>query len=487
MSDKKMYNLEDILAEYDKKKVNNQMPSIGSPPVKNKSDNSAYAGQYTAKTQTTVPSRPAAPQQARPTTSQTRPAAVQQNKPAAPQTRPAAVQQNKPAAPQTRPAAVQQNKPAAPQSKPAAVQQNKPAAPQTRPAAVQQNKPAAPQTRPAAVQQNKPAAPQSKPAAVQQNKPATPQTRPAAVQQNKPAAPQTKPVAVQQNKPAAPQSKPAAVQQNKINKPHTNNDTQKKNNSSISLKIEQYKFLFKQLVKRDFKGRYKRAVLGVLWSMLSPMFTFAAQALIFGVILKYNTLHFVSYLIIGNVVFHYFTDAANSGMSALSVNQGIISKINVPKSIFILSKNVSCLYNFILKLIIMFIIIAIDGVKFTPLYFSLIVPTILLTAFNIGLGYILSAWFVFYKDTQYLFGIFTQVLMYFSAIFYSVDRFSENMQKLFYINPIYCYITYFRMVIIDNTLPDARFHIACIFYAVIVLIIGTSMYKKYSNRFIYYF
>ncbi len=257
-------------------------------------------------------------------------------------------------------------------------------------------------------------------------------------------------------------------------------------NSPIKLRIEQYSFLFKQLVKRDFKGRYKRAALGVLWSMLSPMFSFAAQAIIFSVLFKRGE-HYISYLIVGNVVFHYFTDSANAGMFSMAGNGGILSKINVPKSIFLLSKNVSCLINFLLTMVIMFIITTIDGIAITPMCATIIIPMTLMTIFNLGLGYALSSWFVFFKDTQYLFSIFTQVLMYFSAIFYRITAFPENVQKLFYLNPVYCYITYFRMVIIDGVFPSLKLNIACVFYAVIMLLLGLAVYKKSNNKFVFYF
>ena len=135
------------------------------------------------------------------------------------------------------------------------------------------------------------------------------------------------------------------------------------NISSFRSKLHQRKFLFKQLVYRDFKSRYKRAVLGVLWSMLSPLLYFTAQALVFTFIFS-RAEHYISYLITGNIVYHYFTDATTQGMFALAGNAGIISKIRVPKEIFLFSKNISSFVNFLLTLIIMFTIVALDKIPF---------------------------------------------------------------------------------------------------------------------------
>jgi len=257
-------------------------------------------------------------------------------------------------------------------------------------------------------------------------------------------------------------------------------------NSTLKQKVAQYSFLFKQLVKRDFKGRYKRAVLGVLWSMLSPMFTFAAQAIIFSVLFKRGA-HYISYLVVGNVVFHFFTDSANSGMFSMAGNGGILSKINVPKSIFLLSKSVSCLLNFLLTMIIMFIITSVDGIPMRPICAAVIIPMAMMSVFNLGVGYALSTWFVFFKDTQYLFNIFTQVLMYFSAIFYRIDSFADNARVLFYLNPVYCYITYFRTIVIDGVLPGYKLNAACALYAVIMLLTGMAIFKKNNHKFVFYF
>lgn len=249
---------------------------------------------------------------------------------------------------------------------------------------------------------------------------------------------------------------------------------------------EQKKFLLKQLIHRDFKSRYKRAVLGVLWSMLSPLLFFAAQAIVFSFLFDRGE-HYISYLITGNIVYHYFTDATTNSMFSLQSNGGIISKIKVDKQIFLFSRSISCLINFVLTLIIMFSIVAIDKMPFHWDFFLLIFPIACMFFLNMGLGYILSAMFVFFKDTQYLYNLFTRILLYFSAIFYRLDRFPDNFQQLFFINPVYCYIYYFRSIIIDNTIPSLFVHGLCIGFPIVFMLIGKLVYKLNDNRFAYYF
>ena len=111
-------------------------------------------------------------------------------------------------------------------------------------------------------------------------------------------------------------------------------------------KMKKYQFLFEELVKRDFKKKYKRTMLGVLWSMLSPLLTLLAMSLIFTNFFGRTTPHFTIYLFSGNLIYTYFCDATNQGMRALEMNANIFSKVNVPKYMFLLSKNVSSLINF---------------------------------------------------------------------------------------------------------------------------------------------
>lgn len=254
----------------------------------------------------------------------------------------------------------------------------------------------------------------------------------------------------------------------------------------IAKKINQYKFLFSQLVKRDFQKKYKHTVLGMLWSLLAPLLNLAVMALVFTQFFGRGTEHYVIYLFCGNIVFSYFNAATNGGMTSLVSNAGIFSKLNVPKALFLLSNNIAALINFGLTLIVLFIFVAIDGLPFTWLFFLLIYAILFLMIFNIGVGLILSALYVFFRDLSYLYGIFTQLVMYMSAIFYNVQSYSEKMQMMFYCNPVYCYITYFRTVIIDGEIPSLMLHILCFAYAVVFLLIGVIIYKKNNYKFLYY-
>ncbi len=251
-------------------------------------------------------------------------------------------------------------------------------------------------------------------------------------------------------------------------------------------KLKTYQFLFEELVKRDFKKRYNRTVLGIVWSVLSPLLMLSVVAVIFGNFFGRSIEHYVIYLFSGQIIFNYFTEATNEGMLALVNNSSIFSKVNVPKYLFLFSKNISAIINFLIILFIYFFFVALEGINFTWQFVLLIYPIICLITINVGIGLILSALYIFFRDIQYLYRIFTQVVMYGSAIFYSIDILPQHLQMLFYCNPVFVCITYFRSIILHNTVPDLWLHLLLAGYALVLFGIGGWVYKKYNYKFLYY-
>lgn len=251
-------------------------------------------------------------------------------------------------------------------------------------------------------------------------------------------------------------------------------------------KLKSYQFLFEELVKRDFKKKYKRTALGMAWSVLSPLLTLLVMRLVFTQFFGHHVAHYTTYLFCGNLVFSYFNESTSQGMTSLMGNAAIFSKVNVPKYLFLFSKNIQTLINFGLTLCVFFVFCALDGITFTWKFVCLLYPVGCLVLFNIGVGLILSALFVFFRDIQYLWGVFTQLLMYMSAIFYTIDNYSPMVRNLFLLNPVYLFIRYFRKIVIEATIPTVWFHLLMLADVAIVLGIGCRVYKKYNHEFLYY-
>lgn len=251
-------------------------------------------------------------------------------------------------------------------------------------------------------------------------------------------------------------------------------------------KVKANSFLFEELVKRDFKKKYKRTVLGMGWSLLSPLLMLLVMRLVFTQFFGRNTPHYTIYLFCGNLIFSYFSEATKSGMISLMENAKVFTKVTVSKYLFLLAKNVQTFISFLLTLTIFFLFVYFDNLPFTWKFLCLLYPIVCLILFNIGAGLILSALYVFFRDVKYLYDVFLKLLGYLSAIFYTIDKYSPMGQNLFLLNPVYLFIRYFRKIVIESTIPTVHFHLLMLADVVIVLGIGCWMYKKYNTSFLYY-
>lgn len=250
-------------------------------------------------------------------------------------------------------------------------------------------------------------------------------------------------------------------------------------------RLSKHMFLFEELVKRDFKQKYKGTVVGMAWSVLSPLLSLLVMRMVFTQFFGRGE-HYTTYLFAGNILFSFFKEATKGGMNALTSNASIFTKINVPKYLFLMSKNVSAIINFGLTLVLFFIFAALDGITFTWKFIMLLYPILYLIFFNVGVGLILSAMYIFFRDTKYLYDVFTLLLHYCSAIFYHVDSYPESIQNIFLCNPVYLAIKYVRLITIDGCIPSFQYHLLMLGWVVAMVGIGILIYKKNNHKFLYY-
>lgn len=249
---------------------------------------------------------------------------------------------------------------------------------------------------------------------------------------------------------------------------------------------QKHRFLFEELVKRDFKKKYKRTVLGMGWSMLAPLLMLLVMKVVFTQFFGRNMPHYTTYLFCGLLVFNWFSESTNGGMRSLYSNASIFTKVNVPKYLFLFAGNVQAAINFGLTLLVFFFFCWLDDVAFTWRFALLLYPIMTLLLFNVGVGMILSALYIFFRDMDYLWRVFLQLLMYGSAIFYMVDKMPPNLQMVFAVNPVYRHIAYVREVVLDGAIPTLATHLTLAGFAVAAFLIGAFMYKRYNTRFLYY-
>ena len=250
--------------------------------------------------------------------------------------------------------------------------------------------------------------------------------------------------------------------------------------------IHQYRFLIQQLVNRDFKTKYKRSVLGMLWSFLNPLVTMGVQYVVFSTIFKDGTPYFPVYLLTGILMFSFFTESAGQGILSIVSNANLITKVYLPKYIYPITKVLSSAINLVISLVPLFAVIFILGLPLTKALFLIPVGLFFLLLFCMGMSLILSTAMVFFRDTQFLWGIVSMLWTYLTPIFYPERIIPKEIIGIFRWNPMYQYITFMRTIIIDGRSPDPIAYIWCAVSSVSVLLLGLWLFKKKQDRFVFY-
>lgn len=255
-------------------------------------------------------------------------------------------------------------------------------------------------------------------------------------------------------------------------------------NAMIAFK--KYRFLIKQLVIRDFKIKYKRSVLGIFWSFLNPLLTMCVQYVVFSTVFKSDIPNYAVYLLIGIVMFNFFSEACGMSLTSILGNAGLITKVYIPKYIYPFTRVISSVINLSISLLPLIIVSLVTGVTF---YKSALLAFFFLTClilFTLGICLILSASMVFFRDTQFLWNVFSMMWMYATPIFYPESILPENMRGLLQFNPLYHFLNNSRMCILDGISPEPTAYVLCMLISLIMLSVGGIVFYKNQNKFILY-
>lgn len=243
----------------------------------------------------------------------------------------------------------------------------------------------------------------------------------------------------------------------------------------------QYLFAVKQLVSREVKRKYARSYLGIVWSVLNPLMSMAVLSMIFSTIFKRSIENFPIYYLTGSILWHLFSEATNSAMTALVDNKTLLMKVKLSKQTFVIARMLTALTNFGYTCVAYVFMLIIFRVSISPyiLLFPLVVVCIML--FSAGIGFMLSVFYVFFADVKYLYSVLLTLWMYMSAVFYPVDRLSETMQWVIRKNPVYNYIEFARDIVLYGTMPEPVLWLKIIGWGIVSFAIGYRIFKKKEN------
>jgi ABC-2 type transport system permease protein len=252
---------------------------------------------------------------------------------------------------------------------------------------------------------------------------------------------------------------------------------------SLSL-FRQYQPLIHELVLRDLKIKYRRSFLGYIWSLLNPLLMMTIMTVVFSYMFRFDILNYPLYLICGQTLWTFFNESTSISMQAIIQNGTLIRKVYIPKYIFPISRVLSSFVTMTFSLVAILIVMLFTGVPFSLTLLLTPVPLFLLLLFCMGIGMIMSALAVYFRDTIHLYGVLTTAWMYLTPVFYPISILPKQVAILLQFNPMYHYITFFRELVLYGTVPSASVWALCGFFSFISFVAGLLIFRKLQRSFI---
>lgn len=247
-----------------------------------------------------------------------------------------------------------------------------------------------------------------------------------------------------------------------------------------------YKWLLQELVVRDLKIKYRRSVLGYLWSVLNPLLMMLVLTAVFSTVFRFDIQNYPVYLLAGQLLFSFYSEATTSAMDSILSGAALIKKVYLPKYIFPLSRVLSTFTTMLFSLIALFIVMVVTGAEFHITLLFLPIVFIYMLFFSLGISLILASSVVYFRDIKHLYGVFLSALNYLTPIFYPTAILPEWLKPWMVCNPLYNYIELFREVLLYGHWPSIEENLFCLLISLIFFASGIWVFRKYQKNFILY-
>lgn len=242
--------------------------------------------------------------------------------------------------------------------------------------------------------------------------------------------------------------------------------------------------LLQELVSRDIKIKYRKSILGVLWTLLNPLFMMIVLSVVFSNIFKFDVENFPLYLLSGQVIFNFFVDCTTSSMTSIIGSAPLIKKIYIPKYLFVLSRCFSCAINLMASFTALICVTLAMRMELHVTLLLSIIPLAYLVIISLGVSMILASMAVKFRDIIHLYSVFTTALLYLTPVIYPLSILPEKIKILVMLNPLTNIVMMFRNVYMYNTLPSFSSLAIATVEAVILCATGVYVFWKKQDGFI---
>lgn len=242
--------------------------------------------------------------------------------------------------------------------------------------------------------------------------------------------------------------------------------------------------LLRELVVRDIKVRYRHSVLGLVWTVLNPLLMMVVITIVFSTLFKQNIPNFPIYYLSGSLLFSFNSESTTTALNSMIANSSLIKKVYIPKYLFPFSNILSGLVNLGFSLIAMFIVMVITKAPFHITLLLIPIPIFYTFLFATGLGILLSALTVYFRDIAHFYSVFILAWTYFTPVFYPVEILGERAMMLMRLNPMYHYITFMRELVLNGNFPSMKENLLCMVMGLFMVALGLLVFYKKQDKFV---
>ncbi len=250
--------------------------------------------------------------------------------------------------------------------------------------------------------------------------------------------------------------------------------------------IYQYRDLIFQLVRRDIVARYKRSVLGVAWTMLQPLGMMVILSLVFSNLFA-SVKGYPAYILSGLIAWTFFSQTTSAMISQIVWGGALLKQIYLPRTSFSVSAIGTGIVNLGFSLLTLILIMLIFGLPISWTIIFMPVSMLLLAAFALGVGLIISTMAIYFPDVAEMYAVVLVAWMYLTPIIYPESLVPEAYKFwIFNCNPMYYLVKVFRMPVFEGSLPDAQTMLIASGIAIFTLVFGWFFYSNKADEFAYH-
>lgn len=236
------------------------------------------------------------------------------------------------------------------------------------------------------------------------------------------------------------------------------------------------------MAKTDFKLRYNNSLLGYFWSLMKPLLLFGVLWLVFSVFMNFDVPNYQLYLLLGIILWNFFSEGTMAGVHALSSKASIIKKVYFPRIFVVIASTVTVFLSLFFSLFVFYLFMLASGVELSYHAFFFIPAIGLLYAIVLGMSLLLSALYIKFRDTDQIWEVLLQVGFWLCPIIYPLAIVPEKYQYYLMLNPITIIIQYARGAIIEQNLPPLQEGFYVLIFTIVLFLIGWFLFARLSPK-----